>query len=134
MRAWLSSRVFRSDELDATEAVAVDARRVPELADEVDVAPRVGLPCPGRTRRRDGLLRRNALGEDGGGSGQRLTVDGLASEVSTLGCDLVTALLARDFLSKKENEGATIVFDLRSSHSGTGRFFSRKNCGLNSFD
>ena len=34
----------------------------------------------------------------------------------TLGCDLVTALLARDFLSKKENKGATIVYDLRSSH------------------
>src|SRR6185437_4358398 len=34
----------------------------------------------------------------------------------TLGCDLVTALLARDFLSKPENKGATIVYDLRSSH------------------
>ncbi|HWE02081.1 MAG TPA: phosphomannomutase/phosphoglucomutase [Tepidisphaeraceae bacterium] len=34
----------------------------------------------------------------------------------TLGCDLVTALLARDFLAKKENKGATIVYDLRSSH------------------
>jgi phosphomannomutase len=34
----------------------------------------------------------------------------------TLGCDMVTALLARDFLSKDENKGATIVYDLRSSH------------------
>ena len=34
----------------------------------------------------------------------------------TLGCDLVTALLARDFLSQSGNRGATIVYDLRSSH------------------
>ncbi|HZL36662.1 MAG TPA: phosphomannomutase/phosphoglucomutase [Tepidisphaeraceae bacterium] len=34
----------------------------------------------------------------------------------TLGCDLVTALLARDFLEKPENKGAAIVYDLRSSH------------------
>jgi len=34
----------------------------------------------------------------------------------TIGCDMITALLARDFLSKKENKGATIVYDLRSSH------------------
>src|SRR5665213_203748 len=34
----------------------------------------------------------------------------------TLGCDLVTALLARDFLGKPENKGAAIVYDLRSSH------------------
>ena len=34
----------------------------------------------------------------------------------TLGCDLVTALIARDFLGRKENHGATIVYDLRSSH------------------
>ncbi len=34
----------------------------------------------------------------------------------TLGCDMVTALLARDFLAKPENKGAAIVYDLRSSH------------------
>lgn len=34
----------------------------------------------------------------------------------TVGCDLVTALLARDFLSQPQNKGATIVYDLRSSH------------------
>jgi phosphomannomutase len=34
----------------------------------------------------------------------------------TIGCDMITALLARDFLAKKENKGATIVYDLRSSH------------------
>jgi phosphomannomutase len=34
----------------------------------------------------------------------------------TIGCDMITALLARDFLSKPENKGATIVYDLRSSH------------------
>jgi phosphomannomutase len=34
----------------------------------------------------------------------------------TVGCDLITALLARDFLQKPENRGATIVYDLRSSH------------------
>ncbi|WP_428939077.1 phosphomannomutase/phosphoglucomutase [Fontivita pretiosa] len=34
----------------------------------------------------------------------------------TIGCDLITALLARDFLSMPENRGATIVYDLRSSH------------------
>jgi phosphomannomutase len=33
-----------------------------------------------------------------------------------IGCDLVTALLARDFLSKPKNKGASIVYDLRSSH------------------
>ena len=33
-----------------------------------------------------------------------------------LGSDLVTALLARDFLSKPANKGATVVYDLRSSH------------------
>ena len=33
-----------------------------------------------------------------------------------IGADLVTALLARDFLSRSENKGATIVYDLRSSH------------------
>lgn len=34
----------------------------------------------------------------------------------TIGCDMITALLARDFLAIKENKGATIVYDLRSSH------------------
>jgi phosphomannomutase len=34
----------------------------------------------------------------------------------TIGCDLITALLARDFLRMQENKGATIVYDLRSSH------------------
>ena len=35
---------------------------------------------------------------------------------NTIGCDLITALLARDFLREPENAGATIVYDLRSSH------------------
>jgi phosphomannomutase len=35
---------------------------------------------------------------------------------NTIGCDLITALLARDFLKQPENAGATIVYDLRSSH------------------
>jgi phosphomannomutase len=34
----------------------------------------------------------------------------------TIGCDLVTALLARDFLRMPQNQGSTIVYDLRSSH------------------
>jgi phosphomannomutase len=34
----------------------------------------------------------------------------------SIGCDLITALLARDFLKMPENKGATIVYDLRSSH------------------
>jgi phosphomannomutase len=33
-----------------------------------------------------------------------------------IGCDLITALLARDFLQMPENKGSTIVYDLRSSH------------------
>jgi phosphomannomutase len=33
-----------------------------------------------------------------------------------LGSDLITALLAQDFLSRPENKGSTIVYDLRSSH------------------
>src|SRR5206468_3925469 len=33
-----------------------------------------------------------------------------------IGADLVTALLARDFLARPENKGATVVYDLRSSH------------------
>ncbi len=35
----------------------------------------------------------------------------------TVGSDLTTALLARDFLSRPENKGATVVYDLRSSHA-----------------
>ena len=34
----------------------------------------------------------------------------------TIGCDIMTALLARDFLAKPENKGSAIVYDLRSSH------------------
>jgi phosphomannomutase len=33
-----------------------------------------------------------------------------------IGCDLITALLARDFLRQPGDEGGTIVYDLRSSH------------------
>ena len=33
-----------------------------------------------------------------------------------LGSDLITALLAKDFLGRPENKGATVVYDLRSSH------------------
>ncbi len=33
-----------------------------------------------------------------------------------IGSDMVTALLAQDFLSEVKNQGATIVYDLRSSH------------------
>src|SRR5262249_36241985 len=33
-----------------------------------------------------------------------------------IGADLITAIIAKDFLSRKENKGATVVYDLRSSH------------------
>jgi phosphomannomutase len=33
-----------------------------------------------------------------------------------IGCDIITALLARDFLQLLQNKGSTIVYDLRSSH------------------
>jgi phosphomannomutase len=33
-----------------------------------------------------------------------------------IGSDLITAILARDFLARPENKGSTIVYDLRSSH------------------
>ncbi len=33
-----------------------------------------------------------------------------------IGSDMVTALLAKDFLSDEKNKGATVVYDLRSSH------------------
>jgi phosphomannomutase len=35
---------------------------------------------------------------------------------NTVGCDLITALLARDFLRMPQNKGSSIVYDLRSSH------------------
>lgn len=35
---------------------------------------------------------------------------------TTIGCDMVTAILARDFLKEPKNKGATVVYDLRSSH------------------
>jgi phosphomannomutase len=34
----------------------------------------------------------------------------------SIGSDLITALLARDFLEMPQNKGSTIVYDLRSSH------------------
>lgn len=34
----------------------------------------------------------------------------------SIGCDLITALLARDFLQDPANKGSSIVYDLRSSH------------------
>lgn len=40
----------------------------------------------------------------------------LSEDGAMVGADLVTALLARDFLSVPQNKGATIVYDLRSSH------------------
>jgi phosphomannomutase len=33
-----------------------------------------------------------------------------------IGSDMITALLAKDFLNRPENKGATVVYDLRSSH------------------
>lgn len=35
---------------------------------------------------------------------------------NVIGCDLLTALLAKDFLARPENKGKTVVYDLRSSH------------------
>jgi len=40
----------------------------------------------------------------------------LDENANTIGCDLITALLARDFLRDRANAGSTIVYDLRSSH------------------
>jgi len=40
----------------------------------------------------------------------------LDENANTIGADLVTAVLARDFLKLPENQGSTIVYDLRSSH------------------
>jgi phosphomannomutase len=34
-----------------------------------------------------------------------------------VGSDMITALLAKEFLGRPENKGSTIVYDLRSSHS-----------------
>ena len=34
----------------------------------------------------------------------------------TIGCDILTALIAKDFLKQPANKGSTIVYDLRSSH------------------
>jgi phosphomannomutase len=34
---------------------------------------------------------------------------------AAIGCDLITALLARDFLKEPQNKGSSIVYDLRSS-------------------
>ncbi len=34
-----------------------------------------------------------------------------------IGCDMITALLAQDFLRLPQNKGSTIVYDLRSSHA-----------------
>jgi phosphomannomutase len=34
----------------------------------------------------------------------------------TIGSDMITALLAEDYLKQQENAGATVVYDLRSSH------------------
>jgi phosphomannomutase len=35
----------------------------------------------------------------------------------SIGSDMVTALLAKDYLSRPENKGAAVVYDLRSSHA-----------------
>ncbi|MEL7238524.1 MAG: phosphomannomutase/phosphoglucomutase, partial [Planctomycetota bacterium] len=35
----------------------------------------------------------------------------------TVGCDLLTSLIAQDFLASDEHQGATVVYDLRSTHS-----------------
>jgi phosphomannomutase len=40
----------------------------------------------------------------------------LDEKTQMIGCDLITALLAGDFLKQPENNGATVVYDLRSSH------------------
>jgi phosphomannomutase len=40
----------------------------------------------------------------------------LDEKAALVGSDMITALMARDFLSRPENKGAAIVYDLRSSH------------------
>src|SRR5262249_4587136 len=34
----------------------------------------------------------------------------------SIGSDMITAILAEDYLKRPENKGATVVYDLRSSH------------------
>ena len=41
----------------------------------------------------------------------------LDENANVIGCDMITALIARDFLAKPENKGSAIVYDLRSSHA-----------------
>lgn len=36
---------------------------------------------------------------------------------NTVGCDILTAIIARDFLEQPGNAGAAVVYDLRSSHA-----------------
>ena len=36
---------------------------------------------------------------------------------NVVGCDILTALIAQDFLKMPDNEGAAVVYDLRSSHT-----------------
>ena len=40
----------------------------------------------------------------------------LDEQARSIGCDLITAMLAKDFLSRPENKGSTILYDLRSSN------------------
>jgi len=64
---------------------------------------------------KDATIEHNAdLGACFDGDADRcIFVDEMGSAV---GCDLITALLARDFLSQPGNRGAGIVYDLRCSH------------------
>jgi phosphomannomutase len=41
----------------------------------------------------------------------------LDERARAVGSDMITALLAQEFLSRPENKGSTIVYDLRSSHA-----------------
>ncbi|MEM1010777.1 MAG: phosphomannomutase/phosphoglucomutase [Planctomycetota bacterium] len=38
-------------------------------------------------------------------------------QANTIGCDILTAIVSRDFLKQPGNEGSAIVYDLRSSHA-----------------
>ena len=40
----------------------------------------------------------------------------LDEQANVIGCDMITAILARDFLQMPQNKGSAIVYDLRSSH------------------
>ncbi|MGD1277217.1 MAG: phosphomannomutase/phosphoglucomutase [Tepidisphaeraceae bacterium] len=40
----------------------------------------------------------------------------LDEQAKVIGCDMITAILARDFLQMPQNKGSAIVYDLRSSH------------------